>query len=184
MSFILLSLRSRYFNPRSPHGERRGRAVMHQAPTHFNPRSPHGERRRNNFAAPSLGIFQSTLPARGATAEQLCRALIRHISIHAPRTGSDDCLSQSPRAICISIHAPRTGSDSARLQSCLDAPISIHAPRTGSDCWCLRYCQMEFVFQSTLPARGATAGRVPIFSSAEISIHAPRTGSDKPSKSI
>ena len=34
-------------------------------------------------------IFQSTLPARGATAEYLSAIAHRSISIHAPRTGSD-----------------------------------------------------------------------------------------------
>ena len=33
----------------------------------FNPRSPHGERRRRCFNRPGKSIFQSTLPARGAT---------------------------------------------------------------------------------------------------------------------
>ena len=33
------------------------------------------------------------------------------ISIHAPRTGSDDFLVIFRVACCISIHAPRTGSD-------------------------------------------------------------------------
>ena len=33
----------------------------------FNPRSPHGERRRGCGCNCLLGLFQSTLPARGAT---------------------------------------------------------------------------------------------------------------------
>ena len=102
------------------------------------------------------------------------------ISIHAPRTGSDDFLVIFRVACCISIHAPRTGSDagvSADLRSehnfnprsphgerqcSLPQPlgafqISIHAPRTGSDLETTSdWCQIE-VFQSTLPARGATA---------------------------
>ena len=79
------------------------------------------------------------------------------ISIHAPRTGSDEyrqALSQTqhnfnPRSPHgerratqiviansreISIHAPRTGSDeSAQAQLNPEPEISIHAPRTGSD---------------------------------------------------
>ena len=35
-------------------------------------------------------IFLSTLPARGATAEQPMGVCQRHISIHAPREGSDE----------------------------------------------------------------------------------------------
>ena len=35
---------SMYFNPRSPHGERRASVRVLRLLTHFNPRSPHGER--------------------------------------------------------------------------------------------------------------------------------------------
>ena len=56
--------------------------------------------------------FQSTLPARGATGSSVSLARIAFISIHAPRTGSDE--EQAYKAAMkryISIHAPRTGSD-------------------------------------------------------------------------
>ena len=78
------------FNPRSPHGERRYSVAPASKRTHFNPRSPHGERRAGrsdrrpdrpiSIHAPRTGsdafssdlaaifrVFQSTLPARGAT---------------------------------------------------------------------------------------------------------------------
>ena len=81
----------RNFNPRSPHGERPACCVYVPLPRDFNPRSPHGERRTGrkslsvsigiSIHAPRTGsdvtflcvcdksqkIFQSTLPARGAT---------------------------------------------------------------------------------------------------------------------
>ena len=38
-------------------------------------------------------LFQSTLPARGATAEQETQEYKDGISIHAPRTGSDNATS-------------------------------------------------------------------------------------------
>ena len=80
-----------YFNPRSPHGERlKARCfpgvsfqISIHAPrtgsdgirrntdcrySHFNPRSPHGERRAQFQPAGKSLRFQSTLPARGATA--------------------------------------------------------------------------------------------------------------------
>ena len=79
-----------YFNPRSPHGERRKEtpnyvltlAISIHAPRtgsdriaagkwllplNFNPRSPHGERHAYDYHAMRRAIFQSTLPARGAT---------------------------------------------------------------------------------------------------------------------
>ena len=78
----------------------------------FNPRSPHGERPHSVYGARVFG----------------------DISIHAPRTGSDD-------SIIITI------KEAAQFQSTLPARgatleandlrwgslISIHAPRTGSD---------------------------------------------------
>ena len=104
------------------------------------------------------GIFQSTLPARGATRGQQSAGLLVHyfnprsphgerrfsrflprfaviISIHAPRTGSDHpALRRASESLPISIHAPRTGSDHPALRRASESlPISIHAPRTGSD---------------------------------------------------
>ena len=78
------------FNPRSPHGERPPSAAGFSGWGYFNPRSPHGERQHLpirsvplagiSIHAPRTGsdlaqgyqinpatIFQSTLPARGAT---------------------------------------------------------------------------------------------------------------------
>ena len=56
-----------HFNPRSPHGERPRWHGQSSGSTHFNPRSPHGERRLISACSSTLILFQSTLPARGAT---------------------------------------------------------------------------------------------------------------------
>ena len=57
-----------HFNPRSPHGERRGQGYGADHRGHFNPRSPHGERpMRLSATLPAKIKFQSTLPSRGAT---------------------------------------------------------------------------------------------------------------------
>ena len=147
--------------------------------------------------------FQSTLPARGATGSCIELFDAREISIHAPRTGSDDAHRLHRLLDGISIHAPRTGSDqpSCRPRRSWHS-ISIHAPRTGSDKWTAFMSpprgyfnprsphgerpvgeSVTFTvtqFQSTLPARGAT-GRDPLVQAElAISIHAPRTGSDTP----
>ena len=86
------------FNPRSPHGERRQVMGVCRIPKDFNPRSPHGERPASascpspalliSIHAPRTGSdrrrrksqkwtsrFQSTLPARGATAAKCHRKL-------------------------------------------------------------------------------------------------------------
>ena len=123
----------------------------------FNPRSPHGERPK----APEQAQAQE------------------HISIHAPRTGSDCGNNPDVYKPSISIHAPRTGSDihpmqldvhPHEFQSTLPArgatpsddslmamkahfnPRSPHGERLTSDNIIHSLC----VFQSTLPARGAT----------------------------
>ena len=101
------------FNPRSPHGERRYLRAHGGCARNFNPRSPHGE--RQTWFTP-LTFTQS-------------------ISIHAPRTGSDE---DSASAFCSLWHFnPR--SPHGERQDYLDGRteregISIHAPRTGSDC--------------------------------------------------
>ena len=80
------------------------------------------------------GLFQSTLPARGATGS---------VKSGACRGG-------------ISIHAPREGSDKWRTSFGMTQDISIHAPREGSDFFSAVTMVSLLVFQSTLPARGAT----------------------------
>ena len=107
--------------------------------------------------SPSTSTFQSTLPARGATALFIPYHSLSIISIHAPRTGSDD--------------APPDSTD-------MTADISIHAPRTGSDCPSWTALSLSCTFQSTLPARGATRRDATEGIVLPISIHAPRTGSD------
>ena len=63
--------------------------------------------------------------------------IVRIISIHAPRTGSDALVERLKiRLNQISIHAPRTGSDGKPLSDGNRHGISIHAPRTGSDHIC------------------------------------------------
>ena len=63
----MVSLLVFYFNPRSPHGERRGNTTFGASSGDFNPRSPHGERQPQFIIDSYIEIFQSTLPAWGAT---------------------------------------------------------------------------------------------------------------------
>ena len=145
------------FNPRSPHGERRGcpRRSCTCAP-HFNPRSPHGERRPSIRWRSCAGRFQSTLPARGATGISGSGHQYRAISIHAPRTGSDVRRRPAP--------CRRWNFN----------PRSPHGERRGN----ATLTQKNYSFQSTLPARGATWSECRSARRSGISIHAPRTGSD------
>ena len=89
-------------------------------------------------------------------------------------------LLQSPlRRRCISIHAPRTGSDqygSSPARVCLR--ISIHAPRTGSDvCHVVRQPATQY-FNPRSPHGERPHPAIHGRHAGKISIHAPRTGSD------
>ena len=172
-------LLSTYFNPRSPHGERRRRIVEEDDDAYFNPRSPHGER------------LWRLLP----------RLLPLHFNPRSPHGERRRCTTRTSTLWRISIHAPRTGSDLRRGEICGMGRISIHAPRTGSDKKMANVMTRISLFQSTLPARGATRRRsespqpstsfqstLPARGATcavdqphagdGISIHAPRTGSD------
>ena len=59
-----------YFNPRSPQRERRMSCLISCRIFYFNPRSPQRERRVIQLGNTKDSIFQSTLPAKGATAER------------------------------------------------------------------------------------------------------------------
>ena len=100
--------------------------------------SIHAPRTGSDYITSASGkspkIFQSTLPARGATEGRKKKGVTQDISIHAPRTGSDETIRFLQSAPGISIHAPRTGSDPLHPNQSVARRISIHAPRTGSDC--------------------------------------------------
>ena len=119
---------------------------------------------RGATAAPSGRLsppkFQSTPPARGATLQQLHEHNARIISIHAPREGGDAVFWLRLKHFSISIHAPREGGD-------LSSKFLHIAPA---------------LFQSTPPARGATAEGGRGTGEGLISIHAPREGGDDRAK--
>ena len=103
----------------------------------FNPRSPRGERQRTDQSIQQGG----------------------HVSIHAPREGSDRVVNMNAAHLFgVSIHAPREGSDLRRkVTYVFDLDVSIHAPREGSD--------LNDIVETT--------------SRYAVSIHAPREGSDR-----
>ena len=146
-----------YFNPRSPHGERR-RCPMIQATVVAI--SIHAPRTGSDCLSTEILHGDKTIsihaPRTGSDPNYIAKFLTIHISIHAPRTGSDQLYNSTFRGYCISIHAPRTGSDNQRRAARGRKHISIHAPRTGSDRRGKRKWTHSPKFQSTLPARGAT----------------------------
>ena len=103
------------------------------------------------------GIFQSTLPVRGAT-------YISFLSVH--QFGFQSTL-------------PVRGATDGAEGGEGSGNISIHAPREGSDPNGLKITTM-LGFQSTLPVRGATPFVLLLCKpGCNISIHAPREGSDR-----
>ena len=88
------SLPSWNFNPRSPCGERPFQSRYSRHPVHFNPRSPCGERRTG------FGEFDCFLG----------------ISIHVPLAGNDRETDLAAQAQSISIHVPLAGNDALRSQ--------------------------------------------------------------------
>ena len=151
---------------------------------YFNPRSPWGERPICRRSWTTQRRFQSTLPVGGATLDGLLR-LVRAWYFN-PRSPWGERLQQHPglRVLQdISIHAPRGGSDRQYGDHSRHGDISIHAPRGGSDANLVFSAKLIAEFQSTLPVGGATLSGPAWRTVRPISIHAPRGGSDQATSS-
>ena len=119
---------------------------------YFNPRSPHGERLSRDGHKMSELIFQSTLPARGATFPGWFSPIrMGHFNPRSPHGERHETLLQRGWFTEISIHAPRTGSDSKARERIIDGEISIHAPRTGSDLMLSGYFYSHYNFNPRSP---------------------------------
>ena len=155
---ILFAFHGRkHFNPRSPHGERLFCDDDRFPDSGFQSTLPARGATYYNAQQTAMPEFQSTLPARGATETAINTGHGSIISIHAPRTGSDQPgLFTSPVISSFQSTLPARGATSTAADDAATSTISIHAPRTGSD------------------LRVALKRRLELL----ISIHAPRTGSD------
>ena len=145
------------FNPRSPHGERHKASINSRLSDLISIHAPRtGSDYKYIIALSGAIVFQSTLPARGATVVLPLPVPAAEISIHAPRTGSDVAIAPGSARGTISIHAPRTGSDVS-----MDGTIrsgdyfNPRSPHGERHCYTPTAIQST-AFQSTLPARGAT----------------------------
>ena len=78
-------------------------------------------------------LFQSTLPARGATSGKRNKVCHKSFQSTLPARGATSAIISVWCINMISIHAPRTGSDVSHCLHLHCSGISIHAPRTGSD---------------------------------------------------
>ena len=131
---IVKHLQRNDFNPRFPRGKRLS-GIVHLAHPAI---SIHASREGSDIIITAYFIldftFQSTLPAREATALHRHVRKVLFISIHASREGSDFIQRIHLLFMDISIHASREGSDRSLLEIYISMqPISIHASREGSD---------------------------------------------------
>ena len=129
----------------------------------------------------TLRIFQSTLPAWGATSDYPEKSRQSEFQSTLPAWGATlRRRSRGTKHNTISIHAPRMGSDQHEWQFVqlhkYFNPRSPHGERQQS--WMLKVPNVRGRFQSTLPAWGATEIFICYRNTGDISIHAPRMGSD------
>ena len=126
----------RYFNPRSPRGERLPVVYPDISPVFISIHAPRGG--SDAFTLPdtcTLSVFQSTLPAGGATTKSMFNLTNKQaFQSTLPAGGATAKFASLPAEIKISIHAPRGGSDYIKpKKGGTNMQISIHAPRGGSD---------------------------------------------------
>ena len=130
-------MRMRYledFNPRSPHGERPSR------PASFSPCidiSIHAPRTGSDppvrASLSAYPIFQSTLPARGATTISVDGVIFRLFQSTLPARGATFRKFFSVYADAFQSTLPARGATMLAYIERKIYCISIHAPRTGSD---------------------------------------------------
>ena len=145
-----------YFNPLSPHGERRVPNSPKIPRSYFNPLSPHGERRGAELEVTHAFVFQSTLPAWGETISLQFLTAKDKFQSTLPAWGETALAPARPDLDAISIHSPRMGRDAEHGHTYGGAvhfnPLSPHGERLGHG---PRLHPLD-VFQSTLPAWGET----------------------------
>ena len=172
--------RTKDFNPRSPRGERHCLRYLAFATLAI---SIHAPREGSDFFVSASHfrhfVFQSTLPARGATPCAYAGIIDGEISIHAPREGSDpNALKTVTAIIKFQSTLPARGA-TVVFHLCLQSIsyFNPRSPRGERPRGCPRI-SANAQFQSTLPARGATLQGWQDHFRYRISIHAPREGSD------
>ena len=141
MPWLYLEHPQLYFNPRSPRGERQEPGELNIRRLIFQSTLPAGGATRYQLFVHHVIGFQSTLPAGGATLSMstLCPNLQAFQSTLPAGGATHKAITTTLRARYFNPRSPRgerPGLSRLRLASC---KISIHAPRGGSDicCTCL-----------------------------------------------
>ena len=149
---------ARYFNPRSPCGERQQGGATNEGYKRFQSTLPvWGATFASRSICAQIMEFQSTLPVWGATSADLCERCVYGISIHAPRVGSDMLTSLAlTKLSSFQSTLPVWGATCGRRHT--PAAPRYFNPRSP----CGERQDPEFYavddkqFQSTLPVWGAT----------------------------
>ena len=173
--------RRRYFNPRSPHGERLVVIAGVLAQVVFQSTLPaRGATRRMRQERKEHSLFQSTLPARGATARGSTPESGKSpFQSTLPARGATPQFGKHRQLERISIHAPRTGSDSARNQRTpTGADFNPRSPHGERRVHAHRGAGRRGDFNPRSPHGERQVLRLRQHLRHRISIHAPRTGSD------
>ena len=128
---------------------------------------------------PPASRFQSTLPARGATFVRVIKRENVLFQSTLPARGATRDFSRSTPCVLFQSTLPARGATLITSSMSITAddfnPRSLHGERRRP----IRGHRTEMIFQSTLPARGATSAHPSVARPPEcISIHAPCTGSD------
>ncbi len=188
------------FNPRPPHGRRRGGEGEDQDDHQFQSTPPSREATRVRiFPTPRRSSFNPR-PPHGRRPYYVDIRGLHRVSIHAPLTGGDLIVVLYNPPSHVSIHAPLTGGDLRTVargwlrggfnprpphgrrpeKSSDDGAnnVSIHAPLTGGDTETEPMIHPSPVFQSTPPSREATRFSCLQLQCEGVSIHAPLTGGD------
>ena len=174
-------IRRVYFNPRSPHGERRADNLPGLQRSDISTHAPRtGSDNTFWHTSASAFTFQPTLPARGATnARRRMRRLCGDFNPRSPHGERPVVVLIDNGLPIFQPTLPARGATIVMMRSSEFGKISTHAPRTGSDpCW-WGSARFRVYFNPRSPhgerlPRCASADRV-----STISTHAPRTGSDK-----
>ena len=169
----------------SIHAPRKGsdcrfRRIFVSPDTDFNPRSPQGERLYCSEHGMEACIFQSTLPARGATFPLSYTFVPAHkFQSTLPARGATSLKNGVVQGIRnFNPRSPQGERQIHFLLSFLVILISIHAPRKGSDhCETFQGVGISY-FNPRSPQGERPAPAVRLHREHSISIHAPRKGSD------
>ena len=87
---ITLELKNETFQPTLPaRGATSANSTGKKQQNYFNPRSPHGERRRNSGSRACSHLISTHAPRTGSDLSTEILHGDKTISTHAPRTGSD-----------------------------------------------------------------------------------------------